>query len=115
MISSSYFVSVVLLFVATIGVANGFYLPGVAPHSFKDGEKVDLKVNKLSSTHTQLPFDYYSLKYCRPKEGIKSYSENLGEFLSGDRIENSPYEINMNMEVFCPPASPQLQEDPFSN
>jgi transmembrane 9 superfamily member 2/4 len=101
MISSSYFVSVVLLFVATIGVANGFYLPGVAPHSFKDGEKVDLKVNKLSSTHTQLPFDYYSLKYCRPKEGIKSYAENLGEFLSGDRIENSPYEINMNMEVFC--------------
>jgi hypothetical protein len=24
-----------------------FYLPGVAPHSYVDGENVDLKVNKL--------------------------------------------------------------------
>lgn len=48
-----------------------------------------------SSIHTQLPFDYYSLKFCRPIEGVKSYSENLGEFLRGDRIENSRYEVMM--------------------
>jgi hypothetical protein len=46
-----------------------------------------------SSTHTQLPYDYYSLKFCKPAEGVESYSENLGEFLSGDRIENSAYEV----------------------
>ena len=74
----------------------GFYLPGVAPYSYEETEKVTLKVNKLSSVHTQLPYNYYSLKYCRPKEGIKDYSENLGEFLSGDRIENSPYQV-----LFC--------------
>ena len=51
--------------------------------------------------HTQLPYDYYSLKYCRPIEGIKPYAENLGEFLSGDRIENSPYDINMLQEEYC--------------
>lgn len=28
-------------------VASGFYLPGVAPHSYLDGEDVELKVNKL--------------------------------------------------------------------
>jgi hypothetical protein len=28
-------------------VANGFYLPGVTPKNFEDGEKVELKVNKL--------------------------------------------------------------------
>jgi hypothetical protein len=27
--------------------AEAFYLPGVAPQSFADGEQVDLKVNKL--------------------------------------------------------------------
>ena len=27
--------------------ATGFYLPGVAPHSFSSGESVELKVNKL--------------------------------------------------------------------
>ena len=54
-----------------------------------------------SSVHTQLPFDYYSLKFCKPQGGIKPYSENLGEFLSGDRIENSAYEVEMMNEVNC--------------
>jgi hypothetical protein len=31
-------------------LASAFYLPGVAPHSFADGEQVDLKVNKLRCT-----------------------------------------------------------------
>lgn len=80
---------------------DAFYLPGVAPHSYVDGENVELKVNKLSSIHTQLPYDYYSLKFCKPPEGVKSYSENLGEFLRGDRIENSAYDINMLQEQYC--------------
>jgi len=46
-----------------------------------------------SSVHTLLPYDYYSLKFCKPKEGVKPYAENLGEFLRGDRIENSAYEV----------------------
>lgn len=82
-------------------VANAFYLPGVAPHNFAAGEEVDLKVNKLSSVNTQLPYDYYSLKYCKPAEGVQEYSENLGEFLRGDRIENSPYQIKMMEETYC--------------
>ncbi len=35
------------LLLAQLQVLNGFYLPGVAPHSYVDGEEVDLKVNKL--------------------------------------------------------------------
>jgi len=80
---------------------QGFYLPGVLPHSYASGDEVELKVNKLSSVHTQVPFNYYSLKYCHPHGGIVPYSENLGEFLSGDRIENSPYEISMLEDSFC--------------
>ena len=44
-----------------------------------------MKVNKLSSTRTQLPFEYYSLPYCRPHKVAHSL-ENLGEVLRGDRI-----------------------------
>ena len=33
---------------------QAFYLPGVAPHNFKRGETVDLKVNKLTSSRTQV-------------------------------------------------------------
>ena len=33
--------------------AQGFYLPGVAPREYGTGERVELKVNKLTSTKTQ--------------------------------------------------------------
>ena len=51
-----------------------------------------LKVNKLTSIKTQLPYEYFSMPYCRP-EKIMPSAENLGEVLRGDRIENSPYEV----------------------
>lgn len=92
---------IVVVLICLLCGSNGFYLPGVAPHNFKEGEEVELKVNKLSSTHTQLPYDYYSLKFCKPKDGVKSYAENLGEFLSGDRIENSAYELAMLEDNPC--------------
>lgn len=40
-----------------------------------------------------LPYQYYSLPYCRPAK-IVSSAENLGEVLRGDRIENSPYDVS---------------------
>lgn len=89
----------------------------------------------MNSIHTQLPYDYYALKFCKPRGGVQQVGlitprpfhrrmrptnalppqlsllcrlflccfidlklanpqahENLGEFLSGDRIENSPYQ-----------------------
>lgn len=51
-----------------------------------------MKVNKLSSTKTQLPYDYYFLDYCRPSK-IQNSNENLGEVLRGDRIENSVHTV----------------------
>ena len=59
-----------------------------------------VQVNKLTSTKTQLPYEWYSLPFCRPEE-ILSKAENLGEVMRGDKIENSLYEIKMNMEESC--------------
>lgn len=56
-------------------------------------EELVIKVNKLSSTRNLLPYEYYSLPYCKPDK-IKSTSENLGEVLRGDRILTSPYKVN---------------------
>jgi transmembrane 9 superfamily protein 2/4 len=94
-------VMIAALCLQAIPYSRAVYLPGVAPRDFMAAEEVELKVNKLSSIHTQLPFDYYSLNFCKPLEGIKPYSENLGEFLRGDRIENSAYDIFMMQEEFC--------------
>ena len=74
------------------GPAQGFYLPGVAPRDFADGETVGIKVNKLDSVKTQLPYAYYSLPFCQPEE-IQEAAENLGEVLSGDVIETGLYEV----------------------
>ena len=79
---------------------RSFYLPGVSPTEYPDGSKVDLKVNKLTSTTTQLPYEWYSLPFCAPEE-IVYMGENLGEVMRGDRILNSMYNIKMNIEESC--------------
>jgi transmembrane 9 superfamily member 2/4 len=48
-----------------------------------------------------MPVDYYRLPFCQPKDGVKRDHENLGEFLAGDRIENSPYLLKMKVDMFC--------------
>ncbi|XP_074561775.1 transmembrane 9 superfamily member 8-like [Curcuma longa] len=80
--------------------AGGFYLPGVAPADFQKKDPLLVKVNKLTSTKTQLPYSYYSLPYCRPDTIVDS-AENLGEVLRGDRIENSPYVFEMREPHMC--------------
>ncbi|KAJ1636666.1 hypothetical protein T492DRAFT_901541 [Pavlovales sp. CCMP2436] len=78
-----------------------FYLPGVAPKEYMEGDRAGLialgrgdgsGVNKLTSTVTQLPYDYYSLPFCKPKK-VMNAVENLGEVLHGSVIHNSPYDI----------------------
>ncbi len=44
----------VFLWCLYLHAASAFYLPGVAPREYQDGEKVEVKVNKLTSTVTQV-------------------------------------------------------------
>ena len=88
------------LLLAALCAATAFYLPGVAPKDFKQGEHVDIKVNKLTSTRTQLPYEYYALPFCQPTT-IENVAENLGEVLRGDRIMNSDYDVKMGVEETC--------------
>ncbi|KAE8731664.1 Transmembrane 9 superfamily member 9 [Hibiscus syriacus] len=101
-----------ILFLSMIHTSHCFYLPGVAPEDFKSlcgssclmqfrmGDPLKVKVNKLTSIKTQLPYSYYSLPFCPPPKIVDS-AENLGEVLRGDRIENSPYEFKMREPQMC--------------
>lgn len=60
----------------------------------EQGDALHVKVNKLSSTKTQLPYDHYYLDHCKPAKIVNS-AENLGEVLRGDRIENSVYTVSL--------------------
>ncbi|CAM2699090.1 unnamed protein product [Rotaria socialis] len=79
-----------------------FYIPGVAPLDFKEGENVEVKAVKMTSTKTQLPYDYYDVAmHCKPANGTKYKSENLGEILRGDRIVNTKFKVEMATNVGC--------------
>jgi len=93
--------SICLLGIILCHEASAFYLPGVNPQSFASGDVVKLKVNKMTSAKTLMPVDYYRLPFCQPEGGPKMDNENLGEFLAGDRIESSPYRLQMKTEMYC--------------
>lgn len=59
-----------LVLLLNLGVqsSRGFYVPGVAPTDFKEGDRIDVRAVKMTSSQTQLPFEYYSLEFCKDKE-----------------------------------------------
>ncbi|KAL0008708.1 hypothetical protein SO802_010210 [Lithocarpus litseifolius] len=104
------FLFLVILFAHT--ACNAFYLPGSYMHTYSPRDSIFAKVNSLTSIETELPFNYYSLPYCQPPEGIKKSAENLGELLMGDQIDNSPYRFRMNVnETVYLCTTPPLKEN----
>ena len=65
----------VITFLILLNICYGFYLPGIKPHEYEFQEGVKIKVNKLDSVLTQLPYDYYQLPFCKPGDGVKISSE----------------------------------------
>ncbi|KAH9041343.1 Nonaspanin TM9SF [Lactarius pseudohatsudake] len=82
---------VLVALVTSLVPVHGFYLPGAAPHDYGEGDKVDLFVNALT------PDDYYhpQFHFCEPHGGPRKQPESLGSILFGDRIFDSPYDIQM--------------------
>mmetsp|Transcript_13029 Transcript_13029/g.24472 ORF Transcript_13029/g.24472 Transcript_13029/m.24472 type:complete len:679 (+) Transcript_13029:217-2253(+) len=93
----TFFLSACLLWQST----QAFYIPGVKPQTFQKGDNVELKVNAITSIHTQIPKPYYRLPFCQPEGGPKMASENLGEFITGNKVQNSPYVIHMLQDMYC--------------
>lgn len=80
------FVLLLVFFTFIFGLQNIF-----EQRYFGKNQNVEVKTRKLFSKHN-LPFEFYSLKFCRPKKRVMA-TENLGELLFGDRIENSLYKV----------------------
>ena len=94
--------------------ASCFYLPGVAPTSYEEGELVPLHVNRLTPLRSDadqlrstVPFDYYFplFHFCQPDQahgGVQDVGpESLGAVLFGDRIYTSPFELHMMKNETC--------------
>ena len=69
-----------------------------------------MEVNALVSYNTELPYEYYSLPFCKPAGGVQrsTRSDNAGTTLSGLRAYNSPYEFEINVRACSCSASTDL-------
>lgn len=110
-------------------LSAAFYLPGVAPTSYDEGQSVPLYVNHLTpglaqqdeQLHSVFSYDYYhpAFHFCAPQEGPKDVRESLGSILFGDRIQTSPFELHMGKnetcKAVCGPASFDARSAKFVN
>ncbi|KAH7622077.1 putative Transmembrane 9 superfamily member 11 [Nannochloris sp. 'desiccata'] len=73
---------------------------------FRVGDPLYVETNSLVSSETEMPYDYYSMPFCKPENGVKrsSSSTNPGTILLGIRIENSPYNFSMMVESKTQPV-----------
>ncbi|KAF2112150.1 hypothetical protein BDV96DRAFT_525670 [Lophiotrema nucula] len=92
---------------ALLGLAQGFYIPGISFKSYRLGETLPLLVNKVYSDNSELQYAYAELPFvCPPTGRVRagrftsgaSLSLNLGEVLRGDRITVSDYELLMGTD-----------------
>lgn len=93
-------------------LVSAFYLPGVAPTSYKPGDRVPLHVNSVkpvaaedNKLYSVVSYEYYhpAFKFCQPHGGPKYVPESLGSILSGDRLMTSPFELSMAKNETCKP------------
>lgn len=94
----------IALLLTCLRLVHGFYLPGIAPTDYTDGQNVPLMVNSLTPGRNSLvSVDYYTPQFCfcPPKDGPKKQSESLGSILFGDRIFDSPFELYMLRNESC--------------
>ncbi|AJU87904.1 BCN_G0010080.mRNA.1.CDS.1 [Saccharomyces cerevisiae] len=101
-------------------LTKGFSLPGLSPTTYHSGDEIPLLVNRLTPSiyfqhqdeegndvsgdkeHFLYSYDYYNKRFhfCRP-EHVEKQPESLGSVIFGDRIYNSPFQLNMLEEKEC--------------
>jgi transmembrane 9 superfamily protein 2/4 len=100
-----------LLLSASPALVSAFYLPGMAPKSYAEGEEVELHVNHLrpsrlddgDAIRSVYSYDYYSpeFHFCQPDGEPRAVSESLGSIVFGDRIFTSPFRLHMRRDEEC--------------
>ncbi|KAK1146178.1 Transmembrane 9 super member 2 [Aspergillus melleus] len=110
-----------LLLCTLPSLSAAFYLPGVAPTSYDEGQSVPLYVNHLTpglaqqddQLHSVFSFDYYhqAFHFCAPEDGPKDVRESLGSILFGDRIQTSSFELAMAKNETCKSVCREVQFD----
>jgi len=78
--------------------------PGVAPDEYTEGEEMQIMVDLVDSSKTNIPFEYYRLPVCQLTNVAKGRRKrkNLGEKLMGkSHVQVSPYTLSVNENISC--------------
>ena len=90
-----------LIFIVFLVIVKAFNYPFLIPNEYKKGQKVDIFVKNLFSSGTQLPYEYYHLNFCKPKNYVQGHAEDIGQILAGNSLEVSPYSVEIDSPTSC--------------
>lgn len=106
--STPFSLILVLLFII-LPSSQSVLFPGLSPNDFEEGESINIFATKMVTHKNRLPYDYFSLPFCRPTpEREKSYRKSkdsgrlgIGQILQGERSRLSAYDIAVPWNVDC--------------
>lgn len=84
-------------------------LPGLSVNDFSRNEQLNVFANKMVSFHNRIPFDYFTLPFCKPsierRQALKNSKDpghlGIGQILQGERSRVMPYDIRLLENVPC--------------
>ena len=77
------------------------FLPGITEKKYETRQEVKVFAGVLTSARTQLPFEYYYLPFCDSKGEEAIEFDNIGQALTGDVLEETPYKLEMSADQSC--------------
>jgi len=75
--------------------------PGFAPVDYDEGSQMNLFVNLVESTKTQVPYEYYALPHCQQKVKEKNPRASLGSKLQGSAVKTGPFDVKFKENSEC--------------
>eukprot|EP01059_Diplonema_ambulator_P004344 TRINITY_DN1404_c0_g1_i1.p1 TRINITY_DN1404_c0_g1~~TRINITY_DN1404_c0_g1_i1.p1 ORF type:complete len:646 (+),score=225.15 TRINITY_DN1404_c0_g1_i1:98-2035(+) len=92
----------VLAAACCLQMGSGFYIPGQTQVTYKEGELMAPFVNSMTSTDGIIPYSWYDVKVCAPRDTEElAVHENMGMLLRGDKVLPSLYMFKMKQEASC--------------
>lgn len=84
--------------------ASIFKFNSILPNSYATGDPIPVMSNSLTSSSKIMKMPFYSMPWCKqPQSPVKKVKKslNIGQILSGDRLDVSNYQINMRKPTNC--------------
>ncbi|KAK8797127.1 hypothetical protein WA158_004337 [Blastocystis sp. Blastoise] len=92
----------------TVALVGFFFLivqslsihPGGKPNLYYAGDKINVKVNSMTSTKAHIPLEYYRAPFPKPKE-YDHEKQTLFDMISQNHIESSVYDFEVMQNKKC--------------